>query len=76
MFFRSGGRPWYKWDPNYDPRWDFVADFCPDDYDDVFLVAGSEEWCKMMDAYVFFCFNIAGFQIVRTVEMGLGILLL
>jgi len=70
--YRSGGRPWYKSDPNYDPIWDFVADYCTEDYDDVFVVAGPEEWCKMMDAFKYFSFNIAGFEIVRTAEMGLG----
>ena len=55
--YRSGGRPWYK---------------SSDDYDDVFLVAGPEEWCKIMDAFSYFCFNIAGFEIFRTAEMGLG----
>jgi len=63
--YRSGGRPlWYKSDPNYDPIWDFVADYCTEDYD-VFVVAGPEEWCKMMDAFKYFSFNIAGFEILR-----------
>ena len=26
----------------------------------------------MMDAFTYFSFNIAGFEIVRTAEMGLG----
>ena len=50
-------------------------DYCTDDYDDVFLVAGPEEWCKIMDAFKYFCFNVAGFEIFRTAEMGLGCIL-
>ena len=73
LYYRSGGRPWYKSDPNYDPIWDYVAEYhYTDEYDEVFAVAGPEEWCKIMDAYNFFCFRISGFEIVRTPEMGLG----
>ncbi len=38
------------------------------------MVQDPEEWCKMMDAYNFFCFNIAGFEIVRTSYCVDGIL--
>ena len=51
----------------------YVAEYHTDEYDEVvFAVAGPEEWCKIMDAYNFFCFRISGFEIVRTPEMGLG----
>ena len=33
----------------------------------------ADEWRKMFDAWSFFCFKIAGFEIVRTDRMGLGI---
>jgi len=36
----------------------------------------SDEWRKMFDAWSFFCFKIAGFEIVRTANMGLGIILI
>ena len=34
------------------------------------------EWTKMMDAWVFFCFGIEGFEIFDTVTMGLGKLII
>ena len=32
----------------------------------------SDEWRKMFDTWSFSCFKVAGFEIVRTANMGLG----
>jgi len=35
----------------------------------------SDEWRKLFDSFAFFCFKIAGFEIVRTESMGLGLII-
>ena len=43
-----------------------------EEYDASILYYAGDEWRKMFDAWAFFCFDIAGFEIVRTASMGLG----
>ena len=69
---RSGARPWYPWDQNHDEKWSFPYAHVTEDYDETIMYYASDEWRKMFDAWSFFCFKIAGFEIVRTANMGLG----
>ena len=71
---RSGARPWYPWDQNHDEKWSFPFSHVTEDYDETIMYYASDEWRKMFDAWSFFCFKIAGFEIVRTANMGLGII--
>ena len=73
---RSGARPWYPWDQNHDEKWSFPFSHVTEDYDETIMYYASDEWRKMFDAWSFFCFKIAGFEIVRTANMGLGIILI
>jgi hypothetical protein len=69
---RSGARPWYAWDSNYNENWTFPYGHVTEEYDASILYYAGDEWRKMFDAWAFFCFDIAGFEIVRTASMGLG----
>ena len=72
-FPRSGSRPWYPYDPNYEEKWAFIGGNCTDDYEPSIMYHAGNEWRKMFDAYTFYCFKIPGFEIFRTSVMGLGL---
>jgi hypothetical protein len=58
-------------DDNYNYIWDFSV-YCGNDLERIPRYFGKNEWNKMMDAWVYFCFKIDGFEIFLTETKGLG----
>ena len=52
--------------------WDFSL-YCECDLEHIHRYFGKNEWNKMFDAWVYFCFKIDGFEIFLTETKGLGI---
>ena len=71
IFFRSGSRPWYEFDDNYVYIWDITL-YYGSDAERINKYFAKNEWNKMMDAWVYFCFKIDGFEIFLTETKGLG----
>ncbi len=72
FYIRSGSRPWYVFDDNYNYIWDFSL-YCECDLEHIHRYFGKNEWNKMFDAWVYFCFRIDDFEIFLTETKGLGI---
>ena len=71
FFNRSGSKPWYVFDENYNYIWDFSL-YCGGELECIHKYFGKNEWNKMFDAWVYFCFRIDGFEIFLTETKGLG----
>jgi hypothetical protein len=69
----SGAKCWCPDSPHYTHIWDMIPQFCPENYHGNWLLIASDEWRKMLDAWAWFCFQMPGFFIVHTADMGLGI---
>lgn len=73
----GNSKPWYRHDTNYNYRWDYSLYGSPGEVlDFIHKFYVNIEWTKMMDAWVFFCFRIEGFEVFDTLTMGLGKLIL
>ena len=51
--------------------WD-ISLYCGSDTERTNKYFANNEWNKMMDAWVYFCFKIDGFEIFLTKTKGLG----
>ena len=71
FYIRSGSKPWYVFDENYNYIWDFSL-YCGGELECIHKYFGKNEWNKMFDAWVYFCFRIDGFEIFLTETKGLG----
>ena len=70
LYYRSGGRPWYKSDPNYDPIWDYVAEYHTDDYDEALLLLVLKNGARLWMPIIFSAFGSLGlrlFELLRWV---------
>ena len=50
-----------------------MPQFRPENYHGNWMLGAADEWRKMLDAWAWFCFEMPGFIIVHTPDMGLGI---